>query len=428
MEIPVLTNFIEGLKLFFASKRLKWITLIFFIGALSIYLLERIIATYFPGASAILTLLGAIFPFFFMITTIVALLGFQRFIASDESYGRSLILTIIWIIVSIVLFIPSVILLFGFLLILVFVGFFLWIGFQAYFSTRTSLGIAKSVDIEHRSKMMTVLLWTTNVFNYILLVGSFVVTAFIIYPTQVSLPSMFLGGIGLLVALGFNFLNGLLITKERNKATADNLAMLGFFVALYSAYFIYNVLKPVDLGIDIVGLLITIFFLLYTMSGVGRTLASRAELETRWKLSKESAATFTYFLASCYVFVDVTFTAILLAAGVNASNMASVTDGLKLIIFPLVALIMELNYMRKSGKVLATPETPEELPVVPVEEVVYEDGEEAESFTPGEEDMTSEPMDEEPESMEDSGEEEDDSIEDEEELTPEESSEDDSEY
>ncbi|MDF1539869.1 MAG: hypothetical protein P1Q69_13295 [Candidatus Thorarchaeota archaeon] len=371
MEIPVLTNFIEGLKLFFASKRLKWITLIFFIGAISIYLLERIVATWFPGAGALLTLVGAIFPFFFMLTTFVALLGFQRFVASDESYRRSLIFTIIWIIVSIVLFIPTVMLLVGFLLILVFAGFFLWIGFQAYFSTRTSLSIAKSVDIDHRSKFMTFLMWMSNVFNYMILAGAFVVTAFILHPGP-SIPQIVLALAGLLVAVIFNLINGLLITKERNKSTSDNLAMLGLFVAIYSGYFIYNILKPVDLGVDIIGLVITIFFLLYTMSGVGRSLASRAELDTRWKLSKESAATFTFFLASCYVFVDVTFTAILLAAGWDASNLASVSDALKLIIFPFVALVMELDYLRKAGKVLAIPDTPDDLPVVPVEEIVYD--------------------------------------------------------
>lgn len=372
MEIPVLTNFIEGLKLFFASKRLKWITLIFFIGAISIYLLERIIATWFPGAGALLTLVGAIFPFFFMVTTFVAFLGFQRYIASDESYKSSLIFTIIWLIISVVLLIPTIIVLLGFLLILVFSGFFLWIAFQAYFSTRTSLGIAGSVDIEHRSKLMTILMWISNVFNYVILAGAFIVTAIILYPIP-SPAQLGLAAIGLIVAIVFNLINGLIITKERNKGTADNLAMLGFFVALYSAYFIFNVLKPVDLGVDIIGLVITIFFLLYTMSGVGRSLASRAELDTRWKLSKESAATFTYFLASCYVFVDVTFTAMLLAAGLNASDLASVSDGLKLIIFPLVALVMEINYIRKAGKVLAVPETPDDLPVVPVEEAVYDE-------------------------------------------------------
>ena len=42
MDIPVLTNFIDGLKLFFASKRLKWLTLIFFIGAFTITIWQNL--------------------------------------------------------------------------------------------------------------------------------------------------------------------------------------------------------------------------------------------------------------------------------------------------------------------------------------------------------------------------------------------------
>ncbi|MCK5152643.1 MAG: hypothetical protein KAQ65_12405, partial [Candidatus Thorarchaeota archaeon] len=135
MEIPFLTNFIEGLKLFFASKRLKWLTLLFFIGAFSTYLLERIVFTWFPGAGVLVTLIGAIFPLFFIVTSFLSLLGLQRYIASDESYMRSLIYTIIWLVASVVFFIITAGFLIGILLIVVFLGFFSWIAFQGYFST-----------------------------------------------------------------------------------------------------------------------------------------------------------------------------------------------------------------------------------------------------------------------------------------------------
>jgi len=385
MEIPFLTNFIEGLKLFFESKRLKWLTVVFFIGAFSIYLLERIVFTFFPAAGIVATLIGAIFPLFFILTAFLSLLGLQRFIASDESYKTSLIYTIIWLAVSIVFFILTASVLIGFLLVVVFVGFFSWIAFQGYFSTRTSLSLASSIQIEHRSKGMTLLLWFSNIFNYVILIGAVIVTIFLY-----GIPSLvaIVGAVfGLLIAVVFNLINGIIITKERNKSTADNLALLGFFVSMYCAYFLYNVLKPVDLSIynldGFIGLGITIFFLLYTMSGVGRSLASRAELDTRWKLSKELGATFTFFLASCYVFVDVMFTTLVLGGGGDPAAVAPMSDIIKLWVFPMIALLMEINFIRKSRKVLETPETPDDLPVVPVEEVVYdESGEVVEEESP----------------------------------------------
>ena len=47
MEIPVLSRFIKGLRLFFSSKRLRWLTIVFLIGAVSI-LLFRELGRIFP--------------------------------------------------------------------------------------------------------------------------------------------------------------------------------------------------------------------------------------------------------------------------------------------------------------------------------------------------------------------------------------------
>ncbi|MFW9919187.1 MAG: hypothetical protein ACFFED_06290 [Candidatus Thorarchaeota archaeon] len=396
MEIPVLTRFIEGLKLFFESKRLKWLTLIFFVGAAAIYLMERLIS-WVPGAAMFFLAVSAIFPFFWMLTTFVALLGFQRFIASEETYSRSAILAVIWIIVSTVLFIVSFFFVWGLLLAIVFLGFFVWIGFQGYFSTRTSLGLASGVQIEHRSKAMTFLFGLANIFNYAILVGAIIGT--IIFIGFSSWVAVGLAAIGAGIAAFFNFINGLIITRERNRQTADNLTLLGLFIALYSGYFIYNVIKPLDLSArDIVGLLVTIFFLLYTMSGVGRSLASRAEMESRFKLSKELAATFTFFIASCYVFVDVMFTLLLTNAGVAPEQIAPLSDVLKLWLFPLIALVVEIRFVWRSRKVTEAPETPDDIPVVPIEETVSDEkGEVIEETTHEVEEVTEEPEEDIPE-------------------------------
>lgn len=379
MEIPVLTKFIQGLKLFFESKRMKWLTLVFFIGAFAIYALERLstLPVLIPSATLFLGI-SAIFPSFWMLATIVSLAGLQKFVASEESYSRSALYSVIWLVVSIVLLIISYFFVWILILAIVFSGFFLWIAFQGYFSTRTSLGIASGFQVEHRSKGMTFLFGIANVFNYVILVVAIIGT--VIFIGFSSLVAVLAAIVGAAIAAFFNFINGLIIARQRNKATADNLSLLGLFIALYSGYFIYNVIKPVDLSVDIIGLMVTIFFLLYTMSGVGQSLASRAEMETRFKLSKELAATFTFFIASCYVFVDVMFTLLLTNSGVDPSQIAPISDILKLWLFPLIALVVELRFVWRAGKVTEIPETPEDIPVVPVEEVVHSEEEDIEEL------------------------------------------------
>jgi len=155
--------------------------------------------------------------------------------------------------------------------------------------------------------------------------------------------------------------------RQREKTTFVNVALIGLFISLYSAYFIYNAGKTTTLGFDIVGFVITIFFVFYTMSSVGSTLASRAEKETRWKISKELAVTLTFFLASGYYFAD---TILPILPSVDPVFGAAMGDLTKLFIFPLVALLMELLFIRRAGKVLE-PEAelpPEEEPVTTEEE------------------------------------------------------------
>ncbi|TFG26781.1 hypothetical protein EU528_13860 [Candidatus Thorarchaeota archaeon] len=345
MDIPILTNFIEGLKLFFASKRLKWLTLIFLIGAITITIWENL-ALMFPVLSGVALVVGGVFPTFFLVTGFMAFIGLARFVAHEESYTKSLIYTIIWFVVSF------------FVLILLFfvrpifnwmyigVAFLGWIGFQSYFSTRSALGYAQSVEIESRSKLVGFLYGFIYILNYVVIWGAVIVTFLFVNSTIGA--GLLLGAIGALLASLFNFVNGLILVAERNRSTASNISFLGLFISFYSAYFIYNVMKGYDPGLDIVGIGITVFFILYTMSSVGRSLASRAELDTRWKLSKELAATFTFFLASGFMFVDAMFSVILGVA--DATLEGGIGDAVKLIVFPFVAFIMALNFVRKSRK------------------------------------------------------------------------------
>ena len=364
MDVPVLTDFIEGLKIFFSSKRLKWLTLVFVIGAFIITIWERLVFQ-FSILTGLAALTGGIFPVYFMLAAIVSLVGLSRFVADDESYFNSAVMTLIWIVVS------GIVLL-GFLLALrplfnlVFIGvaFLGWIGFQSYFATRTSLSYAEAVVIEDRSWFVRGLYAFIYFLNYVIIVGSFIVSV-ILNPSVFLQAAFFFALFGAILAVGFNFLNGMILIAERNKSTASSVSFLGFFISAYSAYFIYNVLKPFDGSLDPISLAISIFFILYTMSAIGRTLSSRADLDTRWKLSRELAATTTYFLATGFMFIDAMFTVLV----VDPTLAGAVGDAVKLIVFPFVALVMELIFIRRSRRALGVKPVTTEVPVAEEGEV-----------------------------------------------------------
>jgi len=362
VDIPILTSFIEGLKLFFASKRLKWLTLIFFIGAFTIIIWENL-AIIFPGLGLVALVVGGVFPTFFLITGFTAFIGLARFVADEESYRKSLIYTIFWFVASffvlILLFVVRPI----FNWMFIGVAFLGWIGFQSYFSTRSALGYAESVAIDSQSKLMGYLYGFIYILNYVVVFGAVIVTFIFVNPTWGA--GLLFGVLGALLAAGFNFINGWILNAERNKSTASNISFLGMFISFYSAYFIYNVMKGYDPGLDLVGIGISVFFILYTMSSVGRSLASRAELDTRWKFSKELAATFTFFLASGFMFVDAMFSVILDLA--DATLEGGIGDTVKLLVFPFVAFIMALNFIRKSRKEPKPPTVYDDIPIVPEE-------------------------------------------------------------
>ncbi|MFW9927174.1 MAG: hypothetical protein ACFFDM_10460 [Candidatus Thorarchaeota archaeon] len=403
MEIPVLTRFISGLKLFFESKRLRWFFFIFILSAVFV-LLFRELGNFFPlFAGGFIATIGGIFPTFFMITAFLSLFGLQRFVASDESYGRSFAFFLIWIVIS--AFVYLILWLTGMVFwILVGIAFLGWIGFQAYLSSNTAVRYAESVQIKSRSRVVAFLFGTLHILSYVIVIGAFIVlffwytasTAPVDYDWGLVLAALF----GSLLAVGFNFLNGFIMLRERKRVTVDNLALLGLFIAAYVAYFLYNILKPVSPTIDIFSLLIdagmSIFFILYAMSSVGITLASRAHLDTRWKLSGELAATITFFFASGYLVVQALFGT--LSGGLIGER---IPDVIKLFVFPFVALIIELLFIRKSRKIPKPEEVPDEIPVLPEDEPLLSEEEPSVFEEPAEdEDTFLEPEDEDEEVVE----------------------------
>ncbi|MHA1740485.1 MAG: hypothetical protein ACTSVD_00150 [Candidatus Thorarchaeota archaeon] len=387
MQIPIITSFIEGLKLFFRNKRLKWLTAVFFIGVLitsvtgAIGLRLSQDPTQKPFAMFMVAITGGVWPVYFMLVAFVTLIGLQRFVASDESYKTSAILLIPWMIISFMVLFVMVMMFLPFLQMMVFViAFFGWIVFQAYFSTRTALKYGGAIDTSSIPRGRKALAAFSSIFCYFVVLGAFIFVVYINLGGLLASPSkLVLLILGTIMALIFNFLNSMIMTKHRDKVTLGNIALIGLFISLYSAYFIYNAGKPVDINPDIVSIAISIFFVFYTMSSVGSMLASRADLDTFWKISPELAAALTFFLASGYYFADVWFPIAL----PDPTFGASISDLLKLLVFPFIALLMELRYLRQVSKAIeALPEheaipvereepgapEPEEEPETPIEE------------------------------------------------------------
>ena len=409
MEIPVLTRFIDGLKLFFESKRLRWLFVIFIVSTI-FTILFRELGRIFPDlAQGFIAVIGGIFPTYFLVTAFMAILGLQRFLASDESYKRSLIYTIIWMIISTVLY--AMLWYTGMVFFLMIgVSFLGWIGFQAYLSSRSALGYAEKVQIETRSKVVTFVFGSLHIASYIIVIGAFIVLALynIASGGGLDLPTFIAALIGTGFAIVFNFLNGLIMIRERKKVTVDNLAVLGLFVSLYVAYFLYNIMKPISATIDIVSLTIdiaiSVFFILYAMSSVGLTLASRAHLDTRWKISSELAATITFFLASGYLVVQALFDVI--SGGLIGER---IPDVIKLFVFPFVALVMEVLFIRRSRKEpepVVVPDYVGELEEEQKDESEDSEAEPEEAMIEEEPEVIEEPDEEEPTYSEDEDEEE----------------------
>jgi len=327
-------------------------------------------------AGGFIVIIGGVFPTFFMLAALLSLLGLQRYVASEESYRASFGSFLIWLVVSGAVYFTLWLtgLVFWVMVVIAFLG---WIGFQAYISSRSALGYAGSVQVKTRSRVVTLVFGIMNLVSYIMIIGALIILS-IWYLANAPLPidwgPVVAAIVGTLLAAGFNFLNGAIILKERKQGTADNLALLGVFIATYVVYFQYNILKPASISFDplslIIDMSISIFFILYAMSAVGLTLASRAQLDTRWKISSELAATITFFLASGYVVVQGAFGAFFV--GVLG---ARIPDVIKLFVFPFVALVMELLFIRRSRKEPEAVPVREEVPLSAVEEEVEPDEE-----------------------------------------------------
>ena len=247
-----------------------------------------------------------------------------------------------------------------------------WIAFQGYLSTRTSLRIATIAE----PKKGGFLLGTGSFILLLIglvLIGAEALLALYLIPNDILGLGTMINGIfanaTVNIMTQFNFLivayaaMGLFalvmlfsFIRNAGKGAALNIALLTNFIAIYAGYFLVNILRRSEsFGMTPVDIAMSLFFLAYALSGIGRTATEAAERPGG--RTGDFGPLVTFFLASGYFFVDS-----IIAVAANPSTQiwswfqAGILadprffflfrDVAKLIAFPLAAIFTALYYLR----------------------------------------------------------------------------------
>jgi hypothetical protein len=247
-----------------------------------------------------------------------------------------------------------------------------WIAFQAFLSARTSLRIAGIAEPLKGSIAI-------GVGSFIILIIGLGIIAAEALAALVFIPNDMFGigtavngifpsasvNIGLqyqalLVAYGMMGLFALVslfaFFKYARRGAALNIALLVFFIAIYGGYFLVNVMRRTGApGLYFSDILLSLFFLIYALSGIGSTLTEAAE-ESRARL-KDIGPLLTFFLASGFFFVDQIIAVSTVPGAMIGSWFGNawtvdtyatwiLRDVAKLIAFPVAAILSMLYYLR----------------------------------------------------------------------------------
>ena len=377
MGIPILSGIVDGLKVFFKTRRYVAYLIIFvfttFLGyfvtwLMTIYpgtFIEQILANFF-------LYIGATGTIYFAFGTLLIGAGADRAWITRRGRGRVTELKgVAWLAVSFALSV-FLSLYFG-REALLFFAMFCWVGwiaFQAYLSSRTSLRLAtisepKKGGIGVGIGSFIVLIIGLGIIGALILAVLFLipenmfglgdaVTA--IFPQAVT--NLQIHGILIWVAAGllglFALVSLLAFFRYAGKGAALNVALMTIFIGVYSGYFFVNVMRRTGAPtMSVVDVAMSIFFLAYAMSGIGRTVTEGVE-ESRMT-TRDFGPLFTFFLASGFFFVD----SIIAVSSAGAPTLAGwfewtgdtvyetfiFRDIAKLLAFPLVAIFTSLYYL-----------------------------------------------------------------------------------
>jgi hypothetical protein len=371
----------SGLKVFFKTRRYLAYLIVFVITTVMAILFSYILTIPDFHGQPIENILVNVFVFvgatgtiYFMLGTLFTFLKLDNLWITRRGRGRVTELKgVVWIAISFALSVflriligPEVLFFFA---AICWVG---WIGFQAYLSSRTSLRIATIVEPKKGSAAIGIGSFFVLIVGIGIIAAEAVLALWII-PNDLFGISSILGSIFteyqnnvlihsdfLIVAFGllglFALVSLINFFRYAKKGAALNIALLVVFIAIYSGYFLVNVMRRTGApSIELADVLMSIFFLAYALSGIGRTVTESVE-ESRGRL-RDVGPLFVFFLASGFFFVDSIIAVTNSGSAVGswffldwneATTYATFIfrDVAKLLAFPLVALFTSIVYLR----------------------------------------------------------------------------------
>ena len=392
MNIPVISGIAEGLGVFFKTRRYLAYFIIFvfttFLGLFVTWLMTLTVGT---GTELLLVnffaFIGSAGTIYFAFGALFTGLGVDGLWITRRSRGRTTELKgVAWIAISFaiavfmkIIFSEIVLLLFA---VVCWLG---WIGFQAYLSTRTGLRVATLAEPKKGGFLLGFGSFIILIIG-IGIIAAEAIAALYLIPTDFmgigttvqglagtlfenAMANLISQQVPLLIAYACFALFALVMLasflRHSGRGAALNIAILTLFIGIYAGYFLVNVMRRGEIfGLDPTDIAMSLFFLIYAMSGIGSTITEAVE-DSRSRTG-DFGPLFTFFLASGFFFVD----SILAVASNPGTIIFSwfdtggvfgdprflflFRDASKLIAFPLVAIFTALYYLRveRAGRVV----------------------------------------------------------------------------
>ena len=388
MNIPLLSGISEGLRVFLKTRRYLAYTIIFvattFLGLFVTWLMTQTVGT---GTELLLVnffaFVGSAGTIYFAFGAIFTGLGVDGLWITRRSRGRTTELKgVAWMAISFAIAVFMKII-FGEIVLLLFavVCWLGWIGFQAYLSTRTGLRVATLAEPKKGGFLLGAGSFIILLIGLVIIAAEAITALSIAYGYDIFGLGPILDGIFssasqnlinqqffLLIAYAcfalFAVIMLLSFLKYSGRGAALNIAILTLFIGIYSGYFLINVMRRGDIfGLDPTDIAMSLFFLIYAMSGIGSTITEAVE-ESRSRTG-DFGPLLTFFLASGFFFVDS-----ILAVASNTNTIIFswfdttgvfgdprflflFRDVSKLIAFPLIAIFTAIYYLRveRAGRV-----------------------------------------------------------------------------
>jgi hypothetical protein len=376
----------DGIGVFFRTRRYL-AYLIVFVATTFLGLFVSWLMTTYPGTGIegvlvyFFTYVGSAGTIYFALGSLLTGLGIDRLWITRRGRGRVTEMKgLAWMVVSFAIAVfLSILIGRTALLFFALFGWVGWIAFQGYLSTRTSLRIATIAE----PKKGGFLLGTGSFILLIIGIGIIAAEALLalyfvpnnifglgtmidgIFPSaSANLANQFTYLIVAYACMGlFALVMLIAFLRYAGKGAALNISLLTIFIGIYAGYFLVNVMRRTGVfGMEPIDIGMSLFFLAYALSGIGRTATEAAE-KPGGRIG-DFGPLITFFLASGFFFVDsiiaVAANPLTIIGGAGVPGTGWFETGIladprflflfrdvsKLIAFPLAAIFTSLVYLR----------------------------------------------------------------------------------